>query len=231
MPQSASNNLPDIERDGAPSPVAGIAILASLAASIAAIVLFAWLAETVFHGGTVRFDASVRAWVHQFASQPLTTAMVLTSHLGSEVLVGVFIVAVIVFVRRGWTRAAMWLLTSMAGALVLDLTLKSGFHRARPVPFFGVAPHSYSFPSGHSLFSFCIYGVLAGVIARRMRSNLVAAFIWTAAAVLIAAIGFSRIYLGVHYPSDVLAGYLAGAIWVAALVTVDRIRKRRRSVR
>lgn len=229
MPKRPTANPPSIEKDAIPSPATGAALLASLVASIASIFLFAWLAETVFHGGMVRFDALIRGWVHGFASPPMTTAMVTISHIGAEVLVAVFATALVLFLVRRWNRAAVWLATSMAGALVLDLSLKHGFHRARPVPFFGIAPHSYSFPSGHALFSFCIYGVLAGLLARRMKSNLLAALVWTAAALLIAAIGLSRIYLGVHYPTDVLAGYLAGAIWVTALIAADRYHKHRRA--
>ena len=229
MANYTDHEIRRIEQDSTPTPTTGAAVLASLGAAIAAMFVFAWLAESVFHGGMTRFDASVRGWVHQFASPRMTTAMTAISHIGAEVLVAVFVVALIIFLRCRWTRAALWLVTSMAGALVLDLALKHGFHRARPVPFFGVAPHSYSFPSGHSLFSFCIYGVLAGLVARRIKSHVLAAVVWIAAALLIAAIGLSRIYLGVHYPSDVLAGYLAGAIWVSGLIAADRIRKRRRA--
>ncbi|MFB3918234.1 MAG: phosphatase PAP2 family protein [Terriglobales bacterium] len=89
-------------------------------------------------------------------------------------------------------------------------------------------PHSYSFPSGHSLFSFCIYGVLAGLLTARIRSGALRAVIWLLAAGLITAIGTSRIYLGVHYPSDVIAGYLAAAMLVSTLIAADRMRKRKR---
>jgi undecaprenyl-diphosphatase len=117
---------------------------------------------------------------------------------------------------------------SMAGALALDLALKYSFHRPRPQPFFGAAPHSYSFPSGHALCSFCFYAVLAGLIAARTRSLVLRVTAGVAAAVLVIAIGISRIYLGMHYPSDVIAGYLAAAVWVATLLVLDRWRVRRK---
>jgi hypothetical protein len=101
------------------------------------------------------------------------------------------------------------MVVTILGALVLDLSLKYAFHRPRPVPFFVPAPYTYSFPSGHSLFSFCFYGVLAGLLTRRIRSRRWRVLIWTLAALLVATIGLSRVYLGVHYPSDVIAGYLA----------------------
>jgi len=115
--------------------------------------------------------------------------------------------------------------------MLLDLSLKHAFHRTRPTAFFGALPHSYSFPSGHALFSFCFYGVLAGLSAGRTRSQPARILIWTLAAVLVTAIGLSRIYLGVHYPSDVIAGYLAATLWVTALISLDRMRIRRRSLK
>jgi undecaprenyl-diphosphatase len=121
------------------------------------------------------------------------------------------------------------MVVNLAGAVVLDLTLKFAFHRSRPVPFFGPVPRTYSFPSGHSLFSFCFYGVLAGLLAGRVRSVPARVLIWLTAALLVLAIGLSRIYLGVHYPSDVIAGYLAGTIWAASMVALDRWRRRRKN--
>ncbi len=211
-----------------PVPSMRTAILTSLAAALAALLLFTWLADEVFEGHSHRFDAVVRAWVHQYASPPLTDAMTAISALGSPVLIAVFILALVIFLRLHWRRAAIWLVISMAGGLVLELTLKNAYHRLRPTPFFGTAPHSYSFPSGHALMSFCLYGVLAGLLSRRVRSVGIRIAVWIFAAVLIAAIGLSRIYLGVHWPSDVLAGYLAAAVWVSALLTADRVRKRQR---
>jgi undecaprenyl-diphosphatase len=112
---------------------------------------------------------------------------------------------------------------------VLDISLKHAFHRIRPVPFFVALPHTYSFPSGHALFSFCFYGVLAGLLADRTRSRTARIYLRLAAAVLIAAIGLSRIYLGVHYPTDVLGGYLAAAVWVSSMIAFDQLRFKRKT--
>jgi membrane-associated phospholipid phosphatase len=224
-----ATELPGIEREGpAPVPSMRVVILGSLAASVLALVLFSWLAEEVFEGGARHFDDTVRTWVHQFASPTLTSAMVAISWLGSAGLALVIMVALIVFLRLKWRRAAIWLLLAMAGGLILELAFKSAFHRARPIPFFGAVPRSYSFPSGHSLMSFCIYGVLAGLLSHRIRPTTLRVAVWIATAALVTAIGLSRIYLGVHYPSDVVAGYLAAAMWVSALLAADRVRKRRR---
>jgi undecaprenyl-diphosphatase len=217
----------DPERASKPVALVSAILLLALAVGVGALVIFTWIAEEMLEGETARFDMSVRMWVHGFASPPLTRAMMFITELGSIGLAIAAVVTIVAFLATGWRRAAGWLLLSLAGATVLSLALKYGFHRPRPVPFFGALPHSYSFPSGHSLFSLCFYGTLAGLITARVRSTWLRVLLWVFAASLVLAIGLSRIYLGVHYPSDVLAGYLAALVWVSALVIADRVRKTR----
>lgn len=205
------------------------AALTSLVVAVLSLFLFAWIADGVSHDRTAGFDLAIRTQVHGYASPGLTKAMIAISFLGGNGLTAAAILSVIVFLLLHWRRAALWMVVTILGALVLDLSLKYAFHRPRPVPFFVAVPHTYSFPSGHSLFSFCFYGVLAGVLAGRIQSRLGRVLIWTFAAVLVAAIGVSRIYLGVHYPSDVIAGYLAASLWVSTLVALDRVRTERKS--
>ncbi len=154
--------------------------------------------------------------------------MIGVSFLGFQFLYGAVPAALLLFALLRWKRAAKWLAITIAGALLLDITLKWAFHRPRPVPWYGVAPHSYSFPSGHALVSFCFYGVLAGLVTGRLRSRKLRLVCWMVAVALVALIGISRIYLGVHYASDVLAGYLTAAVWVAIMLATDRWRMIRR---
>jgi undecaprenyl-diphosphatase len=164
--------------------------------------------------------------IHEYASPGLTKAMIALSFVGGDGLTVSAVLALMLFLHFRWRRATLWLVVTLLGALVLDLTLKYAFHRARPTPFFVNLPRTYSFPSGHALFSFCFYGVLAELLVGRIQSRLGRILIWLSAAILVAAIGFSRIYLGVHYPSDVIAGYLAACLWVSSLIALDRMRVR-----
>jgi undecaprenyl-diphosphatase len=199
-------------------------VLLSLALAMLSLFLFAWIANEMREGDTARFDLAVRSWVHQFASPGMTRVMTAISLLGYNLLIAELVLAIAILLFLGWRHAAGWLAVSVAGGLALDLALKYAFHRARPQPYFGAAPLSYSFPSGHALCSFCFYFVLAGLIAARTRSLFLRVAAGIAAAVLVMAIGLSRIYLGVHYPSDVIAGYLAAAVWVTTLLVLDRWR-------
>ncbi len=151
------------------------------------------------------------------------------TYLGSVAfLTGAGACAVLVFVlaRRG--RAAVTLLVTMAGAALLNFTLKLVFGRERPEPFFDTPlPESYSFPSGHALLSFCFYGVIAAMIIARIEGTWGRAAVWAGAALLVTLIGLSRVYLGVHYPSDVAAGYAAAFVWVVIVASADRVMEAR----
>lgn len=201
-----------------------LTLLLSLAVAILTLLLFSWIAREVLKGDAEHFDLVVRNWVHQFASPVMTRVMTGISMLGQQLLIAEFLVAMIIFLALKWRRAAAWLAIAVTGALVLEFSLKLVFQRPRPLAFFGVLPHGYSFPSGHALVSFCFYGVIAGLLADRTKSRLLEILIWLSAACLVVAIGLSRIYLGVHHPTDVLAGFLAASIWVSSIVALDHIR-------
>ena len=194
-------------------------LLFSLCCTALALILFAWLADAVFEGQLKRFDLGVRARVHELFNPDVTTFMQAMTFLGSIVfLTSLFVVIVAVWLLMGKRRPAAWLAIAVGGSVVLDLSLKLSFHRTRPVPFIGAVPLTYSFPSGHALSSFCFYGVLAGLVCARVENPVLRALIWTVTTALVSAIGLSRIYLGVHYPTDVIAGYLAAAAWVSSLL-------------
>ncbi len=227
---SATTDLQPVANEQGPDAKITIpaTLLVSLVGAILTLVLFSWIAREVLKGDAEHFDLVVRNWVHQFASPAMTRVMTGISMLGAQLLIAEFLVAMIVFLALKWRRAAAWLAVAVAGALVLELSLKLVFQRPRPPAFFGVLPSGYSFPSGHALVSFCFYGVMAGLLADRVKSLLLEILIWVSAACLVVAIGLSRIYLGVHHPTDVLAGFLAAGIWVSSIVALDHIRLLRR---
>jgi len=221
------SQLPEVEQTPKPDALLGVAIPFSLIIAVLLLLLFAWVSEEVIAEHTRNFDTAVRAAVHEYSSPALTRVAVFASLLGGDVLALAFFVALALFLRLRWRRAAVWLTITIAGALVLDFALKHFFHRPRPAAFFGALPHTYSFPSGHALLSFCFYGVLAGLLTDRIKPLVFRILAWAVAAILIISIGLSRIYLGVHYPTDVIAGYLVAAVWVSAMIAVDHWRTRR----
>ncbi len=211
---------------------AGRLFLAGLAASVAALFLFAWLAQHVATGATIAFDQAVRGFAHAHASESLTVVMRLASVLGAPLpLFALCALAFMVLLRTHSDRGALFFALTMIGALVLDTTLKLVFQRPRPAPFFGTPlPQSYSFPSGHALLLACYCGIVAALATARIRSRGARVVIWIAAGLVAGLVGYSRIYLGVHYPSDVMGGYAAAVVWVTAAASADRLWQRRTGV-
>lgn len=202
----------------------GLLLFGVVLIAAAALWFFGWIAEEVMESDTARFDAVVRAWVHGLVSPTLTGVMQGFSFVGSVGMqMGLTLAAIVLFLYWGRRRAASLLAITMTGAAVLDVALKLAFHRARPVPFFGTSPGSFSFPSGHALGSVCFYGALAVILSAHITQRSTKAILWGVAVFFIAMIGLSRIYLGVHYPSDVIAGYSVAIVWVAAVGFADRL--------
>jgi undecaprenyl-diphosphatase len=189
--------------------------------AVSFLALFAILSLAVSKGVTEGFDSTVRSGVHRGASPSLTDSMDLATRLGSASLLTLLFLACFICLYLGGLRRNAWTLAiTMAGAVVLENGLKYLIHRARPEPFFDLAaPETYSYPSGHTLFATCFYGVAACSIAGHISGNFSRAAIWVSAAVIIVVVGFSRVYLGVHYPTDVLGGFLGAAFWLSAVHT------------
>jgi undecaprenyl-diphosphatase len=199
-------------------------LLVSLACAVVSLVLFAGLAGEMLEGDTRQFDTAVRGFVHSHSSVRLTAAMRIITLLGSSLFVSIAATSgCIALWVTGRRRKALLIAITVIGGSLLMWVLKIGFHRPRPQPFFDTRlPSSYSFPSGHALLSFCLFGAGAALLSADQKKRWVRIAIWTVAIVLVAAIGSSRIYLGVHYPSDVLAGYLGAVVWVLGVAIAYR---------
>jgi undecaprenyl-diphosphatase len=227
--EAPPDTAPTVARDA----VFGLASLAGLAVAVLAMFLFGWLADEMLEGETLALDLRVRAATHAIATPGLTHALRIVSLVGGPSVLAVLGAGLAaVFVWHRWWRGAIVLLVAMVGAGLLDTALKLAFRRTRPTPYFGYPlPDSYSFPSGHALFAFCFFTAGAALLAPRLQHPALRWLVMVVALVIVLAIGFSRIYLGVHSPSDVLAGYAVGLLWSSVLIAGDRIahaRARRR---
>jgi len=178
-----------------------------------ALLIFAWIGSAVAAGRTQAFDDLVRQTIHSYSTPALTAVMRALTFIGTSgffAIVGVLVVWWAIKARR--KAAAIWFIALQISANLVLKILQFAFHRARPEPFFGLStPETYSFPSGHAMLSTVFYLSLALLITRKTPIRI-------AAALLAFLIGLSRIYLGVHYPADVLAGFAAGAFWLSAWV-------------
>lgn len=141
------------------------------------------------------------------------------------------LVVVYLWLLRRW-RASMLVLVSVIGGMVISQGMKALFQRARPdlVPHI-VDVHTMSFPSGHSTLSAVVYLTLGTLVATVHPSRRIKVFIMGAAIFLALLVGMSRIYLGVHWPTDVLAGWSVGAAWALLCAMVADLLVRRRKMR
>lgn len=225
MNTERQNKNPLVENIGRIGRRFGGRLIAGLMIAVGFLLLFGWLAEEVFEGETKIFDDAVRNSIHAFATPTLTAAMKFFSFLGSPLFLGILgaiVIAVLLYLKH--KRAVVLFSITMIGEIALNLAFKPFFGRARPEAFFDYPlPSSYSFPSGHAFGSLCFFGILAWLAAARVRSKTAKFAIGAAAFLLIFFIGLSRIYLGVHYPSDVVAGYAAGLFWVGVVALTDAL--------
>lgn len=185
------------------------------------LILFGWIGGEIREGDALAFDESVRNSIHGLASPLATSFFVLVSFVGSPLFLTILACIVLpAFLYLKYRREAAVFLITMAGEIVIETSLKFGYSRVRPEAFFDYPlPSSYSFPSGHAFGSVCFYGVVAWCIARHVESRGAKVAIIGAAALLAFLIGLSRVYLGVHYPTDVLAGFIGGLTWLGLVVS------------
>ena len=194
------------------------------------------LAGEVLEGETLKFDKRILLALRnpRDPSVPigppwLVSAALDITALGSVTVIGLTVAAVAGFlVLQGMWRTGLFVTLASGGALVVNAALKQFFQRPRP----DVVPHlrevmTMSFPSGHALTSAVVYLTL-GALSMRIAERRVTKFYCMAVAMLITAlVGASRVYLGVHYPTDVLAGWLIGLSWALLCWLVERGLERR----
>lgn len=180
---------------------------------------FVELAENVLEGDADAFDRSVALAIHHTIDTPwLDWIMIAFTYVGSGIGLTVAIAATTVWLLKNHhRRTALILVCNGLAAQGLVFVLKQFVQRPRPTLFDEITrPETFSFPSGHSLSSMAVYGGIAAVLVTLYPARRTPVVV--AASLLIAAIGFSRIYLGVHWPLDVLAGFAAGVPLLVATV-------------
>ena len=209
-----------------------------LASAVIAFALL-WLGSEVLEGDTFAIDRSILLGLritadvgHPIGPSWLVYSMIDATALGSVTvltLVTIMVVGYLVATRR--RTAAVFVSVAVIGDALLSSALKSLFFRARP----DVVPHlvhvsSASFPSGHAMNSAVVYLTLATLLARTEPNERVRVYLLVVAISLALLVGVSRVYLGVHWPSDVIAGWSVGAIWAVLCSLVGKSLLRHRTI-
>jgi membrane-associated phospholipid phosphatase len=212
-------------------PQAWRQIVIGAVALLAAAWAFGEIAEDVVAREALSvFDEKLARWLHARATPPLTRGMLVATELGDRVVVtGITLGAAFFFV---WTRRWHWLLALILvvpGGALLNELMKLAFQRARPTfdnPILALT--SYSFPSGHAMTATLLYSLLAVFAFQVVETWTWRVFVMLVSTGMVAVVGLSRMYLGAHYLSDVLAAIAAGVVWlVLCLSALETLRYRR----
>jgi len=172
----------------------------------------------------ILFDVKVLELIHNGRNPQIFSIMKFISFIGSEKFL-IPITAMIVaytLIKKNYYISKL-LLISTLDSYILNFLLKLFFKRTRPVVYFLVNQGGYSYPSGHSMVTMTLYSTIAFLLAKKTEDSKKKILIHTIAFVMICLMGFSRLYLGVHWPTDVIGGYLAGYVFYC--LTIELIKE------
>jgi undecaprenyl-diphosphatase len=201
----------------------GVLLLVGLGVALVTTSGLVELHDEILKASFEQRDQAIQSWVHGFTRPWLTEVMSGLTWIGSPVVLvpAVTFAAGLLWWRRRKDDAVL-VAAAALGGVALDDVMKLHFKRLRPdLPWAFVHEHSFSFPSGHSVLAMVLYGVIVYKTLDKLQSNWAKAALMAGACLMVAGIGVSRVYLGVHYPSDVVGGYFVGAVWLAAVIGSD----------
>lgn len=187
-----------------------------VALAAAAFWFFEKQAESVVDGTADRYDTAIMDMVHKIDDPQVTRVMHTITQFGSHAVISATAgLTAIALLRQGRKHDAWTVAISTGGAMAINTILKNVFQRRRPQEMARriKLPNSHSFPSGHSLLAAATYPIVAHHLVER-HSVAAQAVVHSIAGLLILSVGFSRVYFGVHFPSDVLGGFAAGFGWL-----------------
>ncbi|MGY3779333.1 phosphatase PAP2 family protein [Isobaculum melis] len=190
--------------------------------------LFSFIAFNIQKNTALRqqFDTTITSWVRGNMTDLKTTFFKSLTQLGNPLVVVLLSAVIVLFLlKKKEITVSLWFVQNMAlGAGLLNKIMKEIFRRPRPDLTHLVVEKSWSFPSGHSMASMMFFGSLIYLSYQTIQNRWLKTSLICLASIMILMIGISRIYLGVHYPSDILGGYLLALTWLC--FTVPLFKKR-----
>ncbi len=191
-------------------------LLIAFIISLVSLLAFSVMALLVKRNTIASLDSNIISYVQGLEAPWLTTIMRFFTFIGDTIPVIILTIGSLFLLYKVLNHRAelVLFLGVMLGANILFLTLKMFFQRARPDLHRLAEATNYSFPSGHATMAFSLYGVLTFILWRHINTSFKRTIHIIVSSIVILSIGLSRIYLGVHYPSDIFAGYFISAFWL-----------------
>ncbi|NHC43079.1 phosphatase PAP2 family protein [Bacillus sp. MM2020_1] len=205
-------------------------LLIAFIISLICVVGFALTSLFISDHKIIDFDRDIIAAIQGLESPLLTNVMKFFTFVGSTPVVIVLIILLIIFLYKVLHHRLelILLISAIIGSAVLNQILKQVFHRIRPNFHRLIDISGFSFPSGHAMNAFTVYVIISFLLWRHIPSKWGRSLLICISTVMILAIGISRIYLGVHYPSDIIGGYLASGFWLAVAIWFFQYYKEKR---
>ena len=183
------------------------------------IILFLAFAEDVFNKEIVRGDVIGYQFISDYImSEKLTPVIKMITNFGGAMVLSITTLLLLIIIKD--KKIGVGILINLCTATGLNLILKSLLQRPRPTEFRIINETGYSFPSGHSMISMAFYGFIIYLIYEKVKNKYIKWTSITLLSILIVMIGFSRIYLGVHYCSDIVVGYSVSLIYLILYVKI-----------
>lgn len=185
-------------------------------------IAFGYIATAVGNKSIAHFDTSIIQIVQGWETPWLTAVMTVFTWIGSGFVVALIavIVAAILYFKMHYRHQAFLFLVVIIGTPLLNGLLKLYFKRERPEIHRILDANGFSFPSGHTMMAFSLYAIIAYIAWRNVKTVASRILLLLSATFMILIIGISRIYLGVHYPSDIVGGIMASALWLTFATAV-----------
>jgi undecaprenyl-diphosphatase len=217
-----AENAVQFMQDTPPATVLSLIILCGITIIVFSLLIFGYLSDTILDQERIFFDDAIIHAVMSIRSPIMTSIMIFITNIGSYGL-GVGSIGILFYLfYKGHRREGILFCIIVLMGFVINVLLKLFVQRSRPTLNSLQTLTDYSFPSSHSMASFVFFATIAYFAYHFTKNKKVSIFIALFCFLIIFLIGISRIYLGVHYPSDVLGGYLAGMIWYAIIIVLDR---------
>ena len=186
--------------------------------------LFILLSYAVSSNKTNYIDALIHSYLIDIRNNNLTSILLFITNLGGATFL--IILSTILFIIIKKKKIPLYIFMNLTCAFLTNEITKSIFTKSRPIGINLIDETGFSYPSGHSMVSLSFYGFITYLLLKNCKNNLIKTIIIISSIILISLVGFSRIYLGVHYLSDVIGGFLLATIYLNLYINIIKLEKK-----
>jgi len=189
--------------------------------SLIALVLFGIITITLLQGHTIKLDNKIHEYIIAIRNENLTKIMLIITNICSIFWLTLISICLILIIKQ--KKVSLYIILNLINSIILSQVFKLLIKRERPIIINLIEESGYSYPSGHSMISMAFFGLIAYLIYKNMTNKLKKTVLITIILLIISLIGFSRIYLGVHYFSDVISGFLISFSYLMIFINVTKL--------